>query len=236
MVVRGKEHPWAVGGQVRAGVSDGPSAAMGAGTRVAVIHAQRIPREGLAALIGAAPGCNVVFAGPALDGVAEAQPVVAVLGLDASPAPLDGQVSALVGAGINVLLIGAWSDVGRIRAGIDAGALGYLTPDASPDVLLEAVDAVSRGLLHVTPDIAMLLTTPDSAPSLSAREVEVVRLFATGMKLSAVARQLGVSPHTAKEYLDRARSKYALAGRPARTRTELYIQAVADGLVPRGEP
>jgi DNA-binding CsgD family transcriptional regulator len=80
----------------------------------------------------------------------------------------------------------------------------------------------------------MVLATQVMGPGLSAREAEVVRLFASGMKLAAVGRQLGVSTHTAKEYLDRARRKYADVGRPARTRTELYIEAVADGLLPGG--
>lgn len=46
---------------------------------------------------------------------------------------------------------------------------------------------------------------------------------------------MGISPHTAKEYLDRVRAKYQQVGRPARTRTELYAEASRDGLLP-GSP
>jgi hypothetical protein len=42
---------------------------------------------------------------------------------------------------------------------------------------------------------------------------------------------MGSSPHTAKEYLDRVRVKYANIGREVRTRTELYAQANRDGLL-----
>jgi DNA-binding CsgD family transcriptional regulator len=49
-----------------------------------------------------------------------------------------------------------------------------------------------------------------------------------------VANQLGISPHTAKEYLDRVRAKYAQVGRTARTRTELYVEANRDGLLEHG--
>ena len=52
--------------------------------------------------------------------------------------------------------------------------------------------------------------------------------------MTAVARRLEISPHTAKEYLDRVRAKYAAVGREARTRTELYAAAQSDGLL--GEP
>jgi hypothetical protein len=43
---------------------------------------------------------------------------------------------------------------------------------------------------------------------------------------------MGISPHTAKEYLDRVRTKYREVGRPVATRTELYAAASRDGLLP----
>lgn len=52
------------------------------------------------------------------------------------------------------------------------------------------------------------------------------------MKLTSVARRLGVSEDTARTYLLRARTKYAHTGRPANTKTDLYIRAVEDGLLP----
>lgn len=52
------------------------------------------------------------------------------------------------------------------------------------------------------------------------------------MKLSSVARRLGVSEDTARTYLLRARHKYAAAGRAANTKTDLYIRAVEDGILP----
>ena len=58
-----------------------------------------------------------------------------------------------------------------------------------------------------------------------------MRLYASGLKLTAVGHRMGISPHTAKEYLDRVRVKYANLGRDARTRTELYAEANRDGLL-----
>lgn len=52
------------------------------------------------------------------------------------------------------------------------------------------------------------------------------------MKLTSVARRLGVTEDTVRTYLLRARNKYSLAGRPANTKTDLYIRAVEDGILP----
>ena len=176
----------------------------------------------------------MVFAGDSAQDAARVSPDVAVLDVRSTAPPIDGAVRELVSAGVRVLLTGDQGEGSRVRAGIDAGALGYVSTDTSVAALLEALDSVSRGTLHVTPELAMVLATQVMGPGLSAREAEVVRLFASGMKLAAVGRHLGVSTHTAKEYLDRARRKYADVGRPARTRTQLYIEAVADGLLPGG--
>ena len=69
------------------------------------------------------------------------------------------------------------------------------------------------------------------APALTPRELSAVRLYAAGMKLTSVARRLGVGPETARTYLNRAREKYASVGRPAPTKTDLYRVAVEDGLL-----
>ena len=191
-----------------------------------------MPRDGLAAIIDRAEGCSVVFAGATPDGAEVMRPDVAILEVHSLAQPIDDAVHQLVKAGVRVLLTGDRGVSARILAGMDAGALGFVSTDTSTAELLAALTLVGQGTMHVTPELAVLLTSPAQGPGLSPREVEVVRLFATGMKLAAVARHIGVSTHTAKEYLDRARRKYADVGRPARTRTELYIAAVADGLIP----
>ena len=62
-------------------------------------------------------------------------------------------------------------------------------------------------------------------------EQRVLMLYASGLKMAAVARTLHISPYTAKEYIDRVRTKYANAGRPASTKLDLHREAVRDGYV-----
>jgi hypothetical protein len=51
------------------------------------------------------------------------------------------------------------------------------------------------------------------------------------MSKASVARRMRVSEHTVKQYVDRARIKYAKLGRPAVTKAALLARAIEDGLV-----
>jgi len=56
-------------------------------------------------------------------------------------------------------------------------------------------------------------------------------MYASGLPMKSVARRMGISPETVKDYLMRVRRRYEEVGRPAATKTELYFRAVEDGLV-----
>lgn len=72
-------------------------------------------------------------------------------------------------------------------------------------------------------------------PRLSDRERSVLVMYVSGLKMTSVARRLDISPHTAKEYLDRVRGKYVAVGRPAPTKVDLHREAMRDGLMGRDE-
>ncbi|MCO1580717.1 response regulator transcription factor [Crossiella sp. SN42] len=95
----------------------------------------------------------------------------------------------------------------------DSGAHGYLTTDASGQVLREAVLGVWRGQLYVARSVADLLRDSATAvlkPRLAPREAQVVRHIAAGLTHAATARQMGVSVATVETYLRRIRNKYAI--------------------------
>ncbi|MCB0911880.1 MAG: response regulator transcription factor [Propionibacteriaceae bacterium] len=115
-----------------------------------------------------------------------------------------------------------------------AGAQGILSKGEDLTTIAYAVNLVASGTPYLSPEWAVAVAQDEAwtAPNLAPREVEAVRLYAAGMKLTSVARRLGVSEDTARTYLLRARHKYAEAGRPANTKTDLYIRAVEDGILP----
>ncbi|MBU6245762.1 MAG: response regulator transcription factor [Actinomycetales bacterium] len=203
--------------------------------RLAVIDDHELMREGLRALIlrQAPAGTSIVYCGGSPDQASRCLPQVALLDVDLGPTgpPLLQGMQILQGAGAHVLLMSAYEDARAVRAALRAGALGFVPKRVSFEELARAVQVVARGELYLSIDLASILATAAETPDLSPRELDALRLYASGLKLSAVAHRMGVSPHTAREYLDRARMKYAQVGRAARTRTELYAEASRDGLL-----
>ncbi len=67
---------------------------------------------------------------------------------------------------------------------------------------------------------------------MSERERTAMVLYASGLKIAAVARRMDVKPATAQEYIRRVREKYSRAGVSVTTKTDLYRRAKDEGLVP----
>lgn len=204
--------------------------------RLAIVDDHELVREGLRALVesNADGAIAIAYSGGSVAEALAAQPSVVLLDVELGPGTADvaTNTSTCRAAGLPVLLISAYDDPVAIRSGMRAGALGFVPKRVSYGQLTEALDTVSRDELYLSVDLAAMLASAADAPDLSPRELDALRLYASGLKLSAVAHRMGISPHTAKEYLDRVRSKYQQVGRPARTRTELYVAASRDGLLP----
>ena len=203
--------------------------------RLAIIDDHELVREGLRELVqtrGSA-GWTISYAGGSLKEALAGGPEVALLDVELGPGERDvaSNCRALAAAGVGILLISAYDDGVSIRAGLAAGALGFVPKRVSFEELEEALACVSAGEMYLSMDLAGVLTSGADVPDLSPRELDALRLYASGLKLAAVARRMEISPHTVKEYLDRVRAKYQQVGRPARTRTELYAEASRDGLL-----
>ncbi|GAB41213.1 putative LuxR family transcriptional regulator [Gordonia sputi NBRC 100414] len=66
---------------------------------------------------------------------------------------------------------------------------------------------------------------------LTSREVEVLRTWLLTDSKSVAASRLVISVGTVNTHLARIRTKYADAGRPARTKASLVARAIQDGLI-----
>jgi two-component system invasion response regulator UvrY len=101
-----------------------------------------------------------------------------------------------------------------IRA-IRAGAAGYLTKEAAPDKLLEAIRKITRGGRFIGPDLAERLATEVAAAgpphaSLSDREFEVLRLIGSGLAVGDIAERLSLSVNTVSTYRARILEKMCM--------------------------
>ena len=148
--------------------------------------------------------------------------------------PTSAKIVELAAAGVAVVVVSAFADPRRVRESVAAGALGYVPKSENAAEIVRAVRAAARGEGHITPALAAMLVADgpdDSMPPLSPQERRALVLYASGLPLKSVARQLDISVETAKTYLTRVREKYATAGREARTKIALHRRAVEDGLL-----
>jgi two-component system nitrate/nitrite response regulator NarL len=143
-------------------------------------------------------------------------------------------VAAILAAGPAVLVLSASDRPLAVRAAMRAGARGYALKNEQAAQIRAAIREVAAGRDWISPRLAYILATDDAAgrPGLSPQEMRALQLYATGLPLKSVAKRMTLSEETVKQYLGRVREKYALAGRAAPTKLELYYRAVEDGHLP----
>ncbi len=142
-------------------------------------------------------------------------------------------VGALVGDGSSVVIHSVADRPVAVREALVAGAAGVVSKSSALDDVLDAIRTVARGeaLNNVEWASAVEGDREFADAQLSAREREVLRLYATGLPLKVVAERLGVAYSTAKENITRVRVKYVEVGRPAPTKVDLLRRAMEDGIV-----
>ena len=196
---------------------------------------QAVVRDGLVLLLSASSDVTVLGAAAngreAVDLILEKQPDVALL--DLRMPELDGaQVTAELASRapeVRVLVLTTFADDEAILPALRAGALGYLTKDASSEELLAAIREVAAGRTALDPSVQRRLVelvsrpaaaaTPPPADSpapggLTRREVEVVQLVAEGLTNGLIARRLVLSEATIKTHLNHVLAKLDVDGRP----------------------
>lgn len=115
---------------------------------------------------------------------------------------------------------------------LEMGAAGYLTKESAPEVLLRALERVLAGHRYLSPAMTQAVADglggPAPAPheQLSERELEVLRLLAAGRPITAISRQLGLSPKTVTTYRARLLHKLRM-----KSNAELTFYATQHGLV-----
>ena len=131
-----------------------------------------------------------------------------------------------------VLVLTTFADDRHVMAAIDAGAVGYLLKDSSPDQLLAGVEAAARGESPLDPKVAGALMAsrrraPEPTVSLTTREREVLALVVEGLANKNIARRLGISEKTVKAHLT---SVFSALGVTDRTQAALWAERHPDQL------
>ncbi|HJW84335.1 MAG TPA: response regulator transcription factor [Anaerolineae bacterium] len=141
---------------------------------------------------------------------------------------------------VGILILTAYDDDPYVLAVLQAGANGYVLKTADADEIVRAVRDVHEGKSALDPNIARKLMTEltrqaaaKPVESLTAREMDVLKLAARGYTNKAIAAQLNISDRTVQGHLANIFSKLHVA-----TRTEAVMRGVSLGWIPSvlGEP
>jgi DNA-binding NarL/FixJ family response regulator len=210
-------------------------------SRVALIDDHESVRLGLEAACARDGSQTVVFSGSTVvsylewRSAASAPPAdVVVLDLTLGDGTtVTENVRSLVADGASVVIHSVADRPAAVREALAAGAAGVVSKSSALDDVLDAIRTVAQGeaLNNVEWASAVDGDRDFADAQLSTREREVLRLYATGLPLKAVAERLGVAYSTAKENITRIRVKYVEVGRPAPTKVDLLRRAMEDGIV-----
>lgn len=114
-----------------------------------------------------------------------------------------------------VLILTNFDRDAEILGAIEAGAAGYLLKDLAPEMIVEGIRRAATGDIVLAPDLAtrVLRGMRNPLPKLTAREVEVLRLLATGATNREISRSLFVTEATVKSHLNHIFTKLGVDSR-----------------------
>lgn len=142
-------------------------------------------------------------------------------------------VKAVTQRKMPVLIFSIADKPNLIRTAIKHGAHAIVPKSESMQDLMKSIELTSRGVFINNSETTAAIDSDQAfkAAQLTAREREVLTLYASGLALKQVAYQLGVERSTAKEHIDRVRRKYSRLGRYAGTKIDLLRRAIEDGYI-----
>lgn len=134
-----------------------------------------------------------------------------------------------------IVFVTMHSDLTYLRDALRLGASGYILKRTSGKELLKAIGEVLGGRSYVTPDLIGTIPDPHlrkaiargRAPGLTARQVEVLRLIASGRSIGEIAAALNIAVRTVRFHRAEIERKLGISGTAAMTK-----YALTHGIVP----
>lgn len=126
----------------------------------------------------------------------------------------------------HILVLSNYEGSEDIHRALRAGALSYLTKDASGEELLRALQSVAAGRRFLAPTVSATLAERVVDAALTDREAEVLKLLAQGCSNREIANRLHISENTTRIHVSRILDKLAVEDR-----TQAVLAAIQRGLV-----
>ncbi len=117
----------------------------------------------------------------------------------------------------------------QLTEALDAGARGFILKEAPLEDLVRAIETVASGGVYVDSVLAGVIATADStqsAPQLTKREREVLRLLADGLRNEEIGKRLFISAETVRTHVRKAMDKL-----DADTRTQAVAEAIRQHVI-----
>lgn len=212
---------------------------------IMIVDDQSLFREGLRTLLSVQPDFKVV--GEASNGEEAVRIAILhrpdVILMDLRMPVMDGVTATHrlheVLPKSKVLVLTTFDDDELVFDGLRAGAVGYLLKDVSSEKLFEAIRAASRGEYFLQPSITAKVmaefsrlsrlapvTTVNLEEPLSPRELEILRMVATGASNREIAEILVIAEGTVKNHLTNILGKLS-----AKDRMQAVLRAKEYGLI-----
>ena len=199
---------------------------------VLVVDDHPVVRDGLRAIVSSEPDMEIVAdVGTGAAGVESylaLRPSIVLMDLllpDISGTEAIGQICQRAPAAQIIVLTTVGGDIEIYRA-LEAGARGYLLKDMVRKDLIHAIRAVAAGRRYIPAQVGSLIAENLPRPDITAREVEVLQLIASGLRNKEIAYELGVSEATANAHVKRILEKLN-----ASDRTHAVTVALRRGII-----
>jgi len=208
--------------------------------RVLIVDDQTLFRTGLSRLLDEDPRVEVI--GEAKDGAeavvqaAKLKPDVVLM--DIKMPNLDGIEAARqitqADPNIKVLMLTTFEADNQVIQALKAGARGYVLKDSTAQAIITSIAAVMSGervMASVVANRVLELLTGTTSPKefydgLTSREVEILKLLATGMANKQIAYRLQISEKTVRNHVSHTYEKLGIYDR-----AQAVLYAVRKGLV-----
>jgi DNA-binding NarL/FixJ family response regulator len=189
--------------------------------RIRILLADDHPllRDGVAGLVADQPDMELVAEASsgqeAIDQFRKYRPDVALLDLQM---PEMNGIDAIVAIrqefpGARIIVLTTYTGDAQILRTLKAGAQAYLLKSALRRELLDTIRLVHRGQKRIAPEVAAQLAEHAADDALSLREVEVLRLIASGKANKLIASDLAITEETVKGHVKNILSKLGASDR-----------------------
>lgn len=139
--------------------------------------------------------------------------------------------------GIRIIILTMFSEDGHVIRAVRAGADGYILKNSDSSRVIDAIRTVYKGESVIEPELASKLLSEfrrvsdvhdeDAMGGLTSREIDLLRLVATGLSNKEIAQQLKLAESTVKNRLSLLFDKLEV-----KDRTQAAIYALSHGLIP----